>query len=82
MRKLFVQRWRAKATEPAFRTALIANLNVHPEWDPVLYPEKYLPKPAPPPPVARQEPEAPRVATPPTATSLPAPIQSLPPPAQ
>ncbi len=90
MRKLFVQRWRAKATEPAFRTALIANLNVHPEWDPVLYPEKYLPKPPPPPPpppVARQEPEAPRGATPatpptPTATSLPAPIQSLPPPAQ
>ncbi|MFM9882975.1 MAG: hypothetical protein ACKVQT_08105, partial [Burkholderiales bacterium] len=88
MRKLFVQRWRAKATDPAFRTALIANLNVHPEWDPVLFPEKYLPKPPPPPPsppVARQEPEAPRVATPsppPPATSLPAPVQSLPPPTQ
>ncbi len=87
MRKQFVQRWRAKATDPAFRTALIANLNGHPEWDPILYPEKYLPKPPPPPPpqVARPQAESPRVETPaapPSTTSLPAPIQSLPPPTQ
>ena len=46
MRKSFVQRWRVKSRNPAFRAALIANLPAHPEWDPVLFPEKYLPKPA------------------------------------
>jgi hypothetical protein len=43
-RRQFIERWRAKAREPAFRSALIANLSSHPEWDPVLFPEKYLPK--------------------------------------
>lgn len=43
-RRQFVDRWRAKAREGAFRAALIANLSSHPEWDPVLFPEKYLPK--------------------------------------
>ena len=27
--------------------ALVQNLSAHPEWDPVLFPEKYLPKRAP-----------------------------------
>jgi hypothetical protein len=44
IRKPLMQRWRAKAREPAFRTALIENLSSHPEWDPILFPEKYLPK--------------------------------------
>jgi hypothetical protein len=44
LRRPFVQRWRAKAREAAFRAALIANLPAHLEWDPVLFPEKYLPK--------------------------------------
>ncbi len=44
VRKPLMQRWRAKAREPAFRSALIANLGAHPEWDPILFPEKYLPK--------------------------------------
>jgi hypothetical protein len=44
VRKPLMQRWRAKAREPAFRSALIANLSAHPEWDPILFPEKYLPK--------------------------------------
>ncbi len=48
IRRQFVQRWRAKSREPAFRTALIANLSSHPEWDPILFPEKYLPKDPPP----------------------------------
>lgn len=45
-RRQFIERWRAKARDSAFRSALIANLSSHPEWDPVLFPEKYLPKPA------------------------------------
>jgi hypothetical protein len=43
-RRQFVERWRAKARDSAFRAALIANLSSHMEWDPVLFPEKYLPK--------------------------------------
>jgi len=46
VRRPLMQRWRAKAREPAFRAALVSNLNAHPEWDPILFPEKYLPKPA------------------------------------
>jgi hypothetical protein len=46
IRRQFVQRWRGKAHEPAFRSALIAHLPAHPEWDPILFPEKYLPKEA------------------------------------
>jgi len=26
---------------------VIANMRFHPEWDPILFPEKYLPKPPP-----------------------------------
>lgn len=47
VRRPLVQRWRGKAREPAFRAALIANLSAHPEWDPVLFPEKYKPKDSP-----------------------------------
>jgi hypothetical protein len=45
-RRQFIERWRTKARETEFRRALISNLPSHPEWDPVLFPEKYLPKPA------------------------------------
>jgi hypothetical protein len=44
-RRQFIERWRVKARDNAFRAALVANLSHHPEWDPVLFPEKYLPKP-------------------------------------
>lgn len=44
VRRPLVQRWRSRANDPAFRSALIANLKDHPEWDPVLFPEKYKPK--------------------------------------
>jgi len=44
LRRPFVQRWRTKARNPAFRAALVAGLASHPEWDPVLFPEKYLNK--------------------------------------
>jgi hypothetical protein len=43
-RRQFIERWRGKARDPEFRRALVANLSSHPEWDPVLFPEKYLPK--------------------------------------
>jgi hypothetical protein len=45
-RRQFIERWRTKARNGEFRRALVANLSSHPEWDPVLFPEKYLPKPA------------------------------------
>ena len=80
LRKQLVQRWRAKAADPAFRTALIANLNEHPEWDPVLFPEKYRPKDSPP--EAAQLSEPSRATAPATRPASPAPTQSLPPPTQ
>ena len=46
LRRPLVQRWRAKARNPAFRAALVAGLASHPEWDPILFPEKYIKKPA------------------------------------
>jgi hypothetical protein len=48
VRRPLMQRWRVKAREPAFRQSLIANLSAHPEWDPILFPEKYKPKEPPP----------------------------------
>lgn len=44
VRRVLMQRWRSKATEPPFRAALVANLSSHTEWDPILFPEKYKPK--------------------------------------
>jgi len=44
IRRPMLARFQARAADPAFRTALVANLRFHPEWDPVLFPEKYLPK--------------------------------------
>lgn len=41
IRKVLVQKWRAKASDPIFRKVLIDNLKFHPEWDRVLFPEKY-----------------------------------------
>jgi hypothetical protein len=41
LRAGFVTRWKAQARDPAFRSALIANLRAHPEWDRTLYPQKY-----------------------------------------
>ena len=59
LRPAFVQRWTPKARDPRFRSALIADLRNHPEWDRVLFPEKYLPKPKPPAAVAASAPPAP-----------------------
>lgn len=44
IRRSLVARFEPRASDPRFRSALEANLRFHPEWDPILYPEKYLPK--------------------------------------
>ncbi len=43
-----------KANDLAFRQGLVANLKFHPEWDPILFPEKYKPKPPPDAPAAQE----------------------------
>ncbi|HSC94913.1 MAG TPA: hypothetical protein VLC73_08085 [Burkholderiales bacterium] len=43
IRRPLVARFESRAEDPKFRSALEANLRFHPEWDPILYPEKYLP---------------------------------------
>ncbi|HEU0204658.1 MAG TPA: FecR family protein [Burkholderiaceae bacterium] len=64
VRRQFVRRWRSKSNESAFRTALIANLDAHPEWDPILFPEKYMPKETPAPTSQPTPSPAPRAAPP------------------
>ncbi|MBX3622369.1 MAG: hypothetical protein KF891_20580 [Rhizobacter sp.] len=46
LRAHFAARWRALARNPAFREGVAAHMVAHPEWDRILFPEKYLPKPA------------------------------------
>jgi len=58
IRRPLVARFEPRASDPAFRSGLVANLRFHPEWDPILYPEKYLP----------QEPEAEAAGAKPAAT--------------
>jgi len=43
VRRQFVALWRRKANDAAFRASLDRDLQKHPEWDPVLHPEKYEP---------------------------------------
>jgi len=44
IRRPMVARFRPRVSDPAFRAALVTNLKFHPEWDPILIPEKYKPK--------------------------------------
>lgn len=44
LRRPMLARFQSRAADPAFRAALVENLKFHPEWDPILFPEKYLPK--------------------------------------
>src|SRR6185436_17892913 len=44
IRRPLMPRFRSRLSDPAFRSALVANLKSHPEWDPILFPEKYKPK--------------------------------------
>jgi hypothetical protein len=41
IRRGFVKRFEARSKDPEFRRKLIENLREHPEWDRVLFPEKY-----------------------------------------
>ena len=43
-RRDFVERFQPRLKDAAFRKALEANIDAHPEWDPILHPEKYEPK--------------------------------------
>jgi len=44
IRRHLVARFEKRSRDPEFRRKLIENLQSHPEWDRVLYPEKYEPK--------------------------------------
>ena len=44
LRPGFVARWKALAQQPEFRKGLIANMRAHPEWERIVFPEKYLPR--------------------------------------
>jgi hypothetical protein len=46
VRRPLVRRFAPRAADPAFRSALVSNLRFHPEWEPILYPEKHPPKEA------------------------------------
>jgi len=47
LRRPMMQRLRARAQDPEFRKAVIENMRFHPEWDRILFPDKYKPKPPP-----------------------------------
>jgi hypothetical protein len=44
IRRAMPARFKSRADDPAFRAALVANLRFHPEWDRILFPEKYRPR--------------------------------------
>jgi hypothetical protein len=44
IRRNLVKRFEIRSKDPEFRRNLIENLREHPEWDKVLFPEKYKPK--------------------------------------
>lgn len=41
IRRHLVERFRHRAKDPQFRNKLVENLAAHPEWDRILFPEKY-----------------------------------------
>lgn len=45
LRQAFLPRFAGRARDRQFRAALVAELRAHPEWDRLLFPEKYRPKP-------------------------------------
>ncbi len=44
LRLPLLPRWRARAGDRAFRAAVQAHLAAHPEWEPVVYPERFVKK--------------------------------------
>lgn len=45
LRQAFLPRFAGRARDRQFRAALVAEMRAHPEWDRLLFPEKYRPKP-------------------------------------
>jgi FecR-like protein len=41
IRRPLLERFHSRAKDPQFRSKLIENLSAHPEWDRILFPEKY-----------------------------------------
>jgi hypothetical protein len=76
LRSALLARFTPLARDREFRAGLVAELRQHPEWDRVLFPEKYRPKPPPPPPappvIAR------RPMAPPAVAAVPGPKPALP----
>lgn len=56
-----VRQWIGRSSNRAFRHELVSNLSAHREWERILFPERFRPKPVPP-----------RVTPPPSAAPLPA----------
>jgi hypothetical protein len=46
LRRDLMSRWQPRASDPAFKAALVSNLKLHPEWERVLFPERFRPQPA------------------------------------
>jgi hypothetical protein len=65
LRTMALARFKPRAVDREFRASLLAELKSHPEWDRVLFPEKYRPKPVT---VARRE--APAASQPTADTPL------------
>lgn len=47
IRPPLVAEWRPRAADPEFRNELVSHLKLHPEWERILFPERFLPKPSP-----------------------------------
>ncbi|HKW84494.1 MAG TPA: hypothetical protein VJN68_12155 [Burkholderiaceae bacterium] len=60
VRMALSRQWRPRAADRAFRAELVTNLAAHTEWERVLYPKRFLPKPTPR--VAATRPGAPAAA--------------------
>lgn len=56
LRSHFAGQWRALARRPDFRAGLVEHMRDHPEWDRIVFPEKYRPKPPPQPPAVPPRP--------------------------
>ena len=46
LRRELMPRWRPRAGDAAFKAALVANMKRHPEWERVLFPERFRPQSA------------------------------------
>lgn len=69
LRAMAVPRFTPRIADRGFRTPLVAELRAHPEWDRVLFPEKYKPKPV----AVAAKRAAPAASANATATAAPAP---------